>query len=87
MINTSKLACLGAALLALSCSTAWADAQEDCERWARKDNVSAMLWNRYVESCVQSMQGEDDEESPQQDEAEPLGTPPTPEPPGVDLSY
>lgn len=86
-MNLRHTLCLSCLLTAVASPVAWADAQEECEQWARQDNVSAMLWDRYVDSCVQSLQDEGLEEPPQKDQKEPAGLPPTPEPPGVDLSY
>ena len=72
---------LAAAALLLLSGPANADPRAECEEWARADNVSAMLWDRYVDRCIASLQGEEVAPSGTEDK-EPAAA--TPEPPEAD---
>ncbi len=61
--------------LALSSLLLHAGAREECEDWARNDNISAMRWDRYVDACIESMQGEGEEPALEEDEPTPTASP------------
>ncbi|MGJ8669102.1 MAG: hypothetical protein ACSHXK_06400 [Oceanococcus sp.] len=88
MLHRTHLPLLSACIALLLSNSANAGAKEECEDWARSDNISAMLWDRYVDSCIISLQGEEvDESGGVEDAPTPAPLKPHKREPAVDKSY